>query len=122
MKRARLAALFALLLLVVCMVPLAKGQFAIAAQSPLLSAAPLDDQGQALVESVLKTGRYRYVKLQGSPPGTWHVMLGEAPVPGALVSYKGYAGLKNFHSRTLDRTFDHVIFSSLTPLTQGVTP
>ena len=122
MTRHRLATLLAILLLTACMVPLFTGHFAVAAQSPLLDATPLDESGQARVASVVRTGRYSYLKLEGSAQGTWHVMLGQAPAPGSMVGYKGYAGLKNFHSRSLDRTFDQVIFSSITPLTQGVTP
>jgi len=71
----------------------------------------LADNGKAGTGTVAETmlsGGYVYVRLEED--GTW---LASTPVPlsvGDRISYADSATMKNFRSRTLDRTFDYILF------------
>ena len=88
--------------------------------SPLVGAQRIDERGVSRVEEVLKTKSYAYLRLASAPPGVWHVVSGEAPQLGSTVSYRGYAELLQFHSPSLKRNFERLIFTSTQP--KGKTP
>ncbi|KIG15530.1 hypothetical protein DB30_05553 [Enhygromyxa salina] len=67
------------------------------------------------VSEVLVAGRYSYLRLRGSSPGEWHVVMGRAPRVGDSVHYRAYAVAKNFHSSSLQRDFERLLFTSVKP-------
>jgi hypothetical protein len=83
------------------------------ATSPLIGAEPIEDTGEARVLEVLTASRYAYMRLEGAPEGTWHVVMGSAPRVGQVVAYRGYAQLEEFESHALGRGFGRVVFTSL---------
>jgi len=85
-----------------------------AATSPLVGAERVEEHGVATVAETLSASRYTYMRLEGEPPGTWHVVMRRNPKPGDRVAWRGYAALDDFHSRTLGRTFERLVFTSIT--------
>ena len=85
-----------------------------AVTSPLVGARSIEERGTSEVVERLVTGRYTYVRLKSAPEGTWHVAMG-APQPerGDLVRWRGYGEIAPFHSDSLDRTFERLVFSSI---------
>ena len=83
------------------------------ATSPLIGAEPIEDTGEARVLEVLTASRYAYMRLEGAPEGTWHVVMGSQPRVGQVVVYRGYAELVGFESPSLGRGFERVVFTSL---------
>ncbi len=81
--------------------------------SPLLGAVKIDERGEARIEHMLRAGRYTYLKLEGAPRGTWHVVSSQAPESGHRLRYRGYGELRSFHSKRLGRTFERVVFTSI---------
>lgn len=64
--------------------------------------------GTGTVAETMLSGGYVYVRLEEGD--TW---LAATPVPvsvGDRISYSDSATMKNFRSRTLDRTFDYILF------------
>lgn len=83
--------------------------------SPLMGATKIDERGEARVRQTQKAGRYTYLRLEGAPQGTWHVISTRAPEVGQTLRYRGYGELHTFHSKRLGRTFDRVVFTSIQP-------
>ena len=82
--------------------------------SPLIGAKRIEQRGSAEVAEVIKAGSYTYLRLSTAAPGEWHVVMGEAPALGKKVQYRGYAEIHQFHSKALNRVFEHLIFTSTT--------
>jgi len=73
-----------------------------------LSFAANENAGTGTVAETMLSGGYVYVRLEED--NTW---LASSPIPvsvGDRVSYSDSATMKNFRSRTLDRTFDYILF------------
>lgn len=86
-----------------------------AAETPLASAEHIDERGESVVLETLSASRYTYMRLEGAPKGTWHVVMMGDPEPGDRVAWRGYAALDDFHSEKLGRSFERVVFTSISP-------
>ena len=76
--------------------------------------------GTGTVSETMESGGYVYVYLDES--GKW---LATRPVPVAVgdkVSYSGGMTMKDFHSRTLNRTFPWIVFVTTLEATSPATP
>ena len=76
--------------------------------APALSAND-ENTGSGTVAETMTSGGYVYVRLEED--NTW---VAARPVPVAVgdkVRYAGGAVMKDFHSRTLDRSFDSILFT-----------
>jgi len=105
-----------------CLLLLAQGCAEVeraAATSPLVGAEPIEARGEARVDETLTAGRYTYLKLEGAPEGTWHVVRGGRPSTGQTVQWRGYAELRDFRSSSLGRSFPRLVFTSITPQTSS---
>ncbi|MEO1336463.1 MAG: hypothetical protein AAFV29_12510 [Myxococcota bacterium] len=83
------------------------------ATSPLVGASRVDHKGRGTVAELLRAGRYSYVRFEGAPTGTWHVMMRTTPQVGTSIRYRAYAEAKAFRSAKLGRVFPHLYFSTL---------
>lgn len=105
-----------------CLIFLAQGCAEVeraAATSPLVGAEPIDVRGEDRVDETLAAGRYTYLKLEGAPEGTWHVVMGGRPSTGQTVQWRGYAELRDFRSSSLGRSFPRLVFTSITHQTSS---
>ncbi len=90
---------------------------AVAQEQPAAPQAPVMAQASdsALTGTVVDTfdgGGYTYIQLDTGTETKW-TAIGQAPVTvGEQVSLKPGPVMRDFHSRTLDRTFPEIIFSS----------
>lgn len=76
-------------------------------------AAPEMSGAQGTVVEILHSGGYTYLKLSASGKESWAAIPETKEIEqGKKVSLMEGMVMKNFHSRTLDRTFDAIIFSS----------
>ena len=85
--------------------------------NPLL-AADQAERGQRLhghITEKLPAGGYTYLELElADGDRTWVVLMSsETPEPGDAVDVVAMGSRSDFHSRRLDRRFDHLIFASL---------
>ena len=77
------------------------------------SAAPEARGAQGTVAEILHSGGYTYLKLSASGKESWAAIPENKGIEqGKTVSLMEGMVMKNFHSRTLDRTFDEILFSS----------
>ncbi len=79
---------------------------------------PVDGQWrqfEGTVAEVVAAGSYAYVRVDRGDQAVWVVTMGSAPALDARVAVKGMGERHDFHSRRLDRTFDHLIFGTFKP-------
>jgi len=86
----------------------------------VVSVAPAGDENSVTgtVAETMTSGGYVYVRLEENE--TW---LASTPVPlavGDKVRYAGSAAMKDFTSRTLNRTFDSILFVSKLEVVNGL--
>lgn len=66
-----------------------------------------------VVEAIYKEG-FAYVRLEGSADSsTWIAIVNQKPTVGQTISVQEQAVLTDFHSKSLDRTFEKIIFGSI---------
>lgn len=118
MNRAFFCALFSLFLLVSCDRPKQETpSTATEAPQPAIqeqpTAAPEARDAQGTVVEVLHSGGYTYLKLSTSGKEIWTAIPEAKEIKqGETVSLMEGMVMKNFHSRTLNRTFAEILFSS----------
>ncbi len=68
------------------------------------------------VDEVLDVPGYTYAHIiEPSGEGRWAVTLGKELEAGTQVDVRPFGELQDFHSKHADRTFDQMIFATLTP-------
>ena len=66
-----------------------------------------------IVEAIYKES-FAYVRLEvGSNADTWVAIVNQKPTIGQVIKVQEQAVLKDFHSKSLDRTFDKITFGSI---------
>lgn len=81
--------------------------------SPLVGAKRVHVVRQGRVAQMLKVRGYTYLRLADAEHGQWHVISSDAPTLGQVVQIKGYAEVRQYHSPSLNRRFDHLLFSTV---------
>jgi len=75
----------------------------------------------AKVLETLNSGGYTYIKVQEGSNSYWIAMTQRDVKKGDTIKYNEQGWMKNFHSKTLNRTFDTILFAS-DASTQANTP
>jgi hypothetical protein len=65
-----------------------------------------------VIEAIYKEG-FAYILLKTDAETTWVAVVKQKPAVGDKVAVQEQAVLKDFHSKSLDRTFDKIIFGAL---------
>lgn len=73
----------------------------------------------AKILETLASGGYTYMKVQDGKNSYWIAMTQRAVKVGDQVSYTEQGWMKNFHSKTLNRTFDSILFAGDATATQA---
>ncbi len=66
----------------------------------------------AKVLETLDSGGYTYIQVQEGSESYWIAMTQRAVTKGATISYNEQGWMQDFHSKTLNRTFDKILFAS----------
>ena len=66
----------------------------------------------AKVLETLESGGYTYMKVQEERDSYWIAMTQRSVQKGESVRFEGAGWIQNFHSKTLERTFDKIMFAS----------
>ena len=66
----------------------------------------------AKVVEALNSGGYTYIKVQEGDESYWIAMTQRAVTKGTTIEYNEQGWMQNFHSKTLNRTFDKILFAS----------
>lgn len=66
----------------------------------------------AKVVEALNSGGYTYIKVQEGSESYWIAMTERAVTKGATIKYNEQGWMQDFHSKTLNRTFDKILFAS----------
>ncbi len=66
----------------------------------------------AKVLETLDSGGYTYVKVQEGSESYWIAMTQRPVKKGSTIQFDEQGWMQNFHSKTLDRTFDKILFAS----------
>ena len=78
------------------------------------SAAPAPFSG--VVAEVLDVPGYTYARVvEDTGPGRWTVTLSKDLAVGTVVEVRPFGALDDFHSKRADRSFDRLVFATLTP-------
>ncbi|WP_457745841.1 GW dipeptide domain-containing protein [Sulfurimonas sp.] len=65
----------------------------------------------AKILETLNSGGYTYMKVQDGKKSYWIAMTQRKVKAGDTISYSEQGWMKNFHSKTLNRTFDNILFA-----------
>ena len=85
----------------------------------LLSLTLMATTHTAKVLETLASGGYTYMKVQEDKKSYWIAMTQRAVNVGETITYSEQGWMKNFHSKTLNRTFDSILFAGDAPKTQA---
>lgn len=66
----------------------------------------------AKVVETLNSGGYTYIYAQEGSENYWIAMTERRVAKGETISFNEQGWMQNFHSKTLDRTFDKILFAS----------
>ncbi|WP_345977640.1 hypothetical protein [Sulfurimonas sp. HSL3-7] len=66
----------------------------------------------AKVVETLNSGGYTYVKVQEGGASYWIAMTQRPVETGSTIQFDEQGWMQNFHSKTLNRTFDRILFAS----------
>lgn len=78
------------------------------------AAVPRDDsQITGTVVETVDAGQYTYVRLKGPNGELWAAVTQQVLKTGAEVTIGNAMWMENFESKTLKRTFDHILFGSI---------
>ena len=67
---------------------------------------------QAKVQETLNSGGYTYMKVKDGKNSYWIAMTKRDVKVGDTVKFNEQIWMKNFHSKTLNRTFDNILFAA----------
>jgi NADPH-dependent ferric siderophore reductase len=68
-------------------------------------------QHSAKILESLESGGYTYMKVQEGKDDYWIAMTQRAVKVGETIEYTEQGWMKDFHSKTLNRTFDNILFA-----------
>ena len=66
---------------------------------------------QATVQETMSSGGYTYMKVKDGNNIYWVAMTQRNVKPGDTIKFNEQGWMKNFHSKTLNRTFDNILFA-----------
>ena len=66
---------------------------------------------QATVQETMSSGGYTYMKVKDGNDIYWVAMTQRSVKPGDTIKFNEQGWMKNFHSKTLNRTFDNILFA-----------
>lgn len=66
----------------------------------------------AVIEETMSSGGYTYMKVKEGEKSHWIAMTARAVKKGDTIRYTGQSLMKNFHSKTLNRTFESIVFAA----------
>ncbi|QOP45560.1 GW dipeptide domain-containing protein [Sulfurimonas paralvinellae] len=66
----------------------------------------------AKVLKTMNSGGYTYIKVSDKGQSYWIVMTQRSLKPGDTIKYSEQGWMQNFHSKTLNRTFDKILFAA----------
>ena len=66
---------------------------------------------QATVQETMSSGGYTYMKVKDGNDIYWVAMTQRNVKPGDTIKFNEQGWMKNFHSKTLNRTFDNILFA-----------
>ncbi|MEN4052929.1 MULTISPECIES: GW dipeptide domain-containing protein [Sulfurimonas] len=66
----------------------------------------------AKVLETMNSGGYTYIKVQDGNQNYWIAMTQRSVKTGDTIKYTEQGWMKNFHSKTLNRTFDKILFAA----------
>jgi len=69
-------------------------------------------QHTATVLETMSSGGYTYMKVQDGTKNYWIAMTQRAVKKGDSISYSEQGWMQNFHSKTLNKTFDSILFAA----------
>jgi hypothetical protein len=78
---------------------------------PAAGAAQAGDPLSGKVVETMNSGGYTYVCIENSGRKTWVALPDTKVTVGQMIACQAGGEMKNFTSRTLNRTFDSIIFS-----------
>ena len=81
---------------------------AYAADKPAAAASQYPNKGKVL--EVIDTSMYTYMHVTGDKGPIWIAASKTSVAKGANISYPNGAAMTNFYSKTLNRTFDSILF------------
>ena len=67
---------------------------------------------QAKVQKTLNSGGYTYMKVKDGKNSYWIAMTQRDVKVGDSIKFSEQGWMKNFHSKTLNRTFDNILFAA----------
>ena len=73
----------------------------------------------AKVLETIKSGGYVYIKVDEVSKVYWIAMTDRAVKVGDTIAYTEQGWMQNFHSKTLNRTFENILFASDTSMAQA---
>lgn len=79
-----------------------------AAAAPATAAIPVPNKGKVL--EVIDTSMYTYLQVTGDKSPVWLAASKFKVAKGDTVNYSNGAVMSNFHSKSLNRTFESIIF------------
>ncbi|MDF1877649.1 hypothetical protein JHD47_07430 [Sulfurimonas sp. SAG-AH-194-L11] len=65
----------------------------------------------AVIQETMSSGGYTYMKVKDSAKTYWIAMTQRDVKKGDTISYTEQGWMQNFHSKTLNRTFDSILFA-----------
>ena len=66
---------------------------------------------QAKVQETMSSGGYTYMKVKDGNEIYWIAMTQRSVKPGDTIKFNEQGWMQNFHSKTLNRTFDKILFA-----------
>ncbi len=66
---------------------------------------------QATVQETMSSGGYTYMKVKDGNNIYWVAMTQRNVKPGDTIKFNEQGWMRNFHSKTLNRTFDNILFA-----------
>lgn len=76
----------------------------------IVAVAQLELPNSGRVEEVIPAGKYTYIRVTKAGKDTWIAVLKREIAVGAEVSYADAPPMKEFHSPSLNRTFEEILF------------
>ena len=64
-----------------------------------------------VIQETMSSGGYTYMKVQEGKKSHWIAMTQREVKKGDTINYTEQGWMQNFHSKTLDRTFDSILFA-----------
>lgn len=84
------------------------------------TAAVYPNQGKAL--EIIQAGEYTYINLEKEEGSEWIAVATLNASEGDIIKYSKGSLMRNFHSKSLDRTFPEILFSGAAKFVSGKHP